>query len=232
MNAGAIVLCRMDSSRLPGKTFLEIGGATLLGIVVERCLRVESIQRRVVVATTDRSIDEPVVDFCSEQGLAIFRGACDDVAGRMLAAAKQFDLDWFFRVNGDSPFLTPALLDEACELAASESIDFVTNLMPRSFPYGVAVELIRTKKYDEWIATTEDTQDHEDVTRCIYRHLDEIPYRNLAHPGDNLSDVRLTVDTPEDVPFFEKLCSVTNNSLADLSFEQAADFYRAWNPTS
>ena len=92
------VLARMDSTRLPGKALMELGGRPLLGLVLDRVRRAYRAER-VVVATTDRAIDDPIAEFTAQEAtrsprspstvpLSLFRGDCDDVAGRILRPIK------------------------------------------------------------------------------------------------------------------------------------------------
>ena len=76
----------------------------------------------IVLATSDRPIDDPLAAFAAANELALFRGDPDDVAGRALACAERFGLDYFARVNGDSPFLEPALLGEAIRRATTDAL--------------------------------------------------------------------------------------------------------------
>src|SRR6187401_1254787 len=144
MIAGAIVVARLDSRRLPGKVLADIGGEPLLWYVISRVQLVRAFEGRVVIATSDRPVDDPLADCCQARGWPVFRGSADDVAGRLLACAEHHGWEWFARINGDSPLTDPELLGEACEVASFDDHDFVTNLQPRSFPYGVSAELLRT----------------------------------------------------------------------------------------
>ena len=78
---GAIVQARMGSTRLPGKVLLEAAGKTLLEHIVERLHYCKSIGR-VVVATTDNSRDDIIVDLCDKRGIEVFRGSELDEIGR------------------------------------------------------------------------------------------------------------------------------------------------------
>ena len=58
------------------------------------------------MATSTEASDDPVAEFCEQAGVAVHRGSLEDVASRVLDAARAHDLDAFVRINGDSPFLT------------------------------------------------------------------------------------------------------------------------------
>jgi spore coat polysaccharide biosynthesis protein SpsF len=124
--------------------------------------------------------------------------------GRMLDAARAHRLDAAARVNGDSPWLDPDLLSTAIARMRDEQPDFVTNLAPRSWPYGVAAEVARTSALARAHAGA-DADDREHVTRALYRDPDAFTTASLHAPSDAGSDVRLVVDTEQDLRRFEAL---------------------------
>jgi spore coat polysaccharide biosynthesis protein SpsF (cytidylyltransferase family) len=117
------------------------------------------------------------------------------------------------------------LLGEACRTARTGDWDFVTNLYPRSFPYGVSVELIRTQTYEMMYGRMSDSEDFEHVTRALYRHMADFRYFNIERKGDDLSGVRLTVDTETDLVMVERLLEVCGKRLAHLSYLDAVQVY-------
>ena len=57
----ALVQARMGSTRFPGKMFQLLGNHPILEWVLRRVIRAKFINE-VVLATTDRSIDDPLVE--------------------------------------------------------------------------------------------------------------------------------------------------------------------------
>ena len=60
---GIIVLCRHNSSRLPGKILKEIDGKPILSYILER-LSPLGEQYQVVVCTSDEDSDDPISRYC------------------------------------------------------------------------------------------------------------------------------------------------------------------------
>ena len=77
----AIIQARMGSSRFPGKTLAELGGSPVIEWVVTWASLSQFVDR-VVVATTTSPIDNPLVSWCDEHDVPVFRGATDDVLDR------------------------------------------------------------------------------------------------------------------------------------------------------
>jgi spore coat polysaccharide biosynthesis protein SpsF len=187
----------MDSARLPGKALLPVAGSPLALLVAERTARASALEGRVVLATTTRRADDPLARAAEDAGVAVVRGPVDDVSLRALVAAESLGWDAFARVNADSPLVDADLLDEAVAILTREGVDFVTNLVPRTYPYGVAAEVMRTAAYRAWYANFDDA-DREHVTRYLYRHLDSLRWASCSPCTPDQSRERLTIDTAED----------------------------------
>jgi spore coat polysaccharide biosynthesis protein SpsF (cytidylyltransferase family) len=143
MKVGAVVQARMTSSRLPGKVLLDLAGRPALTWLLERLERAEGLDA-LVVATSTHPSDDAIAAYCEARGTACERGELEDVAARMVAAARAAGLDAFVRVNGDSPMLDQRLVAHGALLMRGARADLVTNVRPRTFPPGQSVEVVRT----------------------------------------------------------------------------------------
>jgi spore coat polysaccharide biosynthesis protein SpsF len=209
----AILLARLDSSRLPGKHFMKIGEKTLIDICLDRLLKGNNYQ--VVLATSDRETDKPLVSWAKEKGIAFYAGHASDLRKRIKGCVAQFQADYFARVNADSPFADAALLDKAFDLCYTGHFDLVTNLFPRSFPYGYSVEVFRSKTFLE---TIEKNPELENVTSYFYQHADLFKIHNICNLDGDFSTIKLTVDTPEDLQYLKSLYN-KNHDLFSLELK-------------
>ncbi len=220
-----LIAARMTSTRLPGKTLMQFGSSVLLGHVIDAASHARHTSG-VVVVTSVHGSDDPIEDWCSSHGVAIWRGPLDDVASRMVGAAKHFGRAAFVRISGDSPMLDPAVVSEASALFASGSYDLVTNVNPRAFPPGQSVEVISTGILETFIREGALSQyDREHVTTVLYRNQTQLRVRRFGPSGisswsstspadQDFTGVTLTVDTAEDAARFQAI-------LQDLNGEPA-----------
>lgn len=202
MRIGGIVLARMDSSRLPGKHLRELKGRPLLDWLFDRAKAIRGLDD-LVLATSDRPVDDPLHEFAQSRGIACFRGSVEDVAGRVLACAKSRSYDAWARINGDSPLLDFELFTSGIVKFRSGEFDIVTNVLHRSYPVGNSMEIFSTRVFEDGYVRFEEPAHHEHVTLYFYEQGSR-DYRifNLTRKGENCARLSVAVDTVDDFSRF------------------------------
>lgn len=103
-----VIPARMASTRLPGKPIRKIAGVPMILRVAERCMQAEA--DRVIVATDAKEI----LEICEQiDGLECTMTADDIQSGtdRIARVAKFVHDDIIINVQGDEPFIEPALIN-------------------------------------------------------------------------------------------------------------------------
>ncbi len=195
MNTGAIIFARTDSRRFPAKCFHYVSNYALLELVIKRAQNAGI--GKVIVATTIRSIDDELAELAVRFGAHLFRGDPDNLVQRACETIDFYKLTSFCRVNGDSPFVDAALLRTGKSIL-SENINFVTNLIDRTFPYGVALEWIDSSRYKE-LAHYAERDELEHVTKHLYRLKSSLKFKSVLCELGNFSANNLTIDCQEDL---------------------------------
>jgi spore coat polysaccharide biosynthesis protein SpsF len=221
----AIIQARMASSRLPGKVLMDIDGSAMLGHVVDRSRRAQSVTR-VMLATSTDAADDAIVAYCRQHRIAFFRGSHFDVLDRYHAAARHAGADIVVRITADCPLIDPGLIDQTVRtLAAGQArkFDFAATRLPppwrRTFPIGLDVEACTMEALERAWSEAREPDEREHVMPFLYKGV------NLASRGPGLSEgvsssgmriavldcdedlgsQRWTVDTPEDLEFVRRI---------------------------
>lgn len=189
----------MTSSRLPGKVLEPILGVPMIGRQIERLRRASSLDGLVVATSTDHS-DDPLADFVVTLGVPVVRGSLDDVLARFIAVLDEYSPEVVVRLTADCPLASPSVIDRVVGTFASSGADYGSNTLEPTWPDGVDVEVVRSSAL-RWVAeNSDDAHEREHVTLGLYRRPDRFRCINVAGEMD-LSDLRWTVDTPEDLAF-------------------------------
>jgi spore coat polysaccharide biosynthesis protein SpsF len=216
-----LIQARFGSSRLPGKVLLPLAGRPALAHVVERCRAAAGVAR-VVVATTAAAEDD-AVDACARaSGADVFRGAADDVLGRLAAAAQAFPAGHYARVTADCPLIDHRIIDDVAAAHVAGGHDFSYNDVPADYPRGYDVEVLTAGLLARLAARCSDAASREHVTPYVYAHREEFNVLKLppARAGTDFSPYRLVLDEPADYELlraiFERLAGRDLFGLGDV----------------
>ncbi|MFQ5498596.1 MAG: cytidylyltransferase domain-containing protein [Candidatus Zixiibacteriota bacterium] len=198
-----IVQARTSSSRLPGKVLKPILGRPMIALQLERLSRVQSIDK-LIVATSDRSDDTPLVSLCATMDIDCFCGSLDDVLDRFYRAAKKYSTSHVVRLTGDCPLTDPDTIDQMVDTYLNGEYDYVSNTIEPTFPDGLDGEVFRMDCLTSaWHEANLPSQ-REHVTPFIWQQPKRFKLHAYRHTVD-LSHMRWTVDEPEDFSFVKEI---------------------------
>jgi len=224
LKIGIAIFARMDSNRLPGKALIDISGRTMLGRVLHQ-LRHTSVSDPLIVATSDRALDDPIAKLTENEGAVVFRGSDSDVLGRAVDCAHHFGFDALVRISGDSPFIDGDIIEQLVDQHRSVAPDITTNVFPRTLPPGMSVEVISTSVLYRMQGTTDSAEDHEHVTKYIYDHPTEFNIHPVTFHKGNYDTIHLAVDTQRDL---DRAVWIAENTSA-VSLERVTELARQWD---
>jgi spore coat polysaccharide biosynthesis protein SpsF len=143
MTIAAIIQARTGSSRLPGKVLLPLGGRSVLERMIERVRAARELDA-VVVATTWLAADEPIREAAAAAGVPCISGHPTDLLDRHLVAARAAGADAVVKIPSDCPLIDPRVIDQVVGFFRHNPgrFDFVTNLLPPTWPDGNDVEVM------------------------------------------------------------------------------------------
>ena len=196
----AIIQARMGSTRLRGKTLMNISGKPLLQHIIER-VRCSSLINQIIVATSMNKNDNAIVSLCDELRVECFRGNENDVLDRFYHCAKLFQAQIVVRVTADDPFYDPQVSDMViAEILKNKKLDYVSNNIEPTFPEGIDVEVFTFHALARGWKEATKSSDREHVTPYMWRHPEIFKIKSIKNDTD-LSSLRWTIDTPSDLLF-------------------------------
>ena len=209
----------MTSSRLPGKVLKPVLGRVMLDYMIERLRRAPCLDD-VVIATTTNSTDQPIVEFAEQHGVNVFRGSEQDVMGRVLNAARAYQVDVIVETTGDCPLVDWRIVSRVVDEYRNSDYDYVANNTVISYPDGMDVRVFSTATLADAEARTNDAYDREHVTPYIFNNKQRYTCLNLkAPPAYNYPAVRLTLDTPQDLTLISNAFEALYPGNPDFSLD-------------
>jgi spore coat polysaccharide biosynthesis protein SpsF len=216
----AIVQARTGSTRLPGKVLKKINKKTMLEHVIERLKHAKTLNE-IVIATSNKERDKPIIELAKRLNMSYFAGSEDDVLDRYLKAAEQVEAEIIVRITADCPLIDPGIVDQVVNCHKAKNVDLTytsgSNLSAsdrvresKVFPSGLDVEVISIDALKKAHELSSEPIDREHVIGFVYKHP-ELFEMAAVEPDNSLNrpQYHLSVDTKEDLEgvrrFYRKL---------------------------
>ena len=192
MKIDVIIQARTGSTRLPGKTMMEIAGKPMLRYSVKRSGKAKNVDG-VIVATTLKKEDDIISDFCKKNGITCVRGSEDDVLDRYYHAAKKYGSDVVVRITSDCPLIDSGIIDMVIQEFLKNKFDYVRT--GKTFPNGIgSVEVFGFSTLEKIWKIAKNPGEREHVTPYIYMHPEEFKIKVIEYYQD-CNHLVLSVDT-------------------------------------
>ncbi len=224
-NSAIIIQARMGSTRMPGKVLEPFyAGKSILDIILQT-LRTSVHQLPVVLATSVSSLDDQLEAWARTNNIGVFRGHETNVLSRFTGCCGQFGFDYVVRVCADNPFLDVDLLDKMVAAGIAHQADYCSYMAADDTPamkshLGIFAEWVTTAALTKAQTLTDDPLFTEHVTNFIYGNPDQFRLHWLKAPEVlyNRTDLRFTIDTPEDFTLMQELYSLLAERGVPINF--------------
>lgn len=220
-----IIQARLSSTRLPGKVLMPIWqGKSLLALQIRR---IKALGIPFVLATTTNPSDDLLVSWADENGVAVFRGAEQNVLERFISCANQYKANHLIRVCSDNPLIQLDRIPHYLQRITS-GVNYIGYCNSQGIPaikthWGLFVEGVSLAALEKAYEILEDHPDKlfysEHVTNFIYGHPDifhvelEIAPEIIA----KRNDLRFTIDTEDDFKNMAQLLEVMRSDEKSLN---------------
>jgi spore coat polysaccharide biosynthesis protein SpsF len=228
-NIGAIIQARISSTRLPGKILKELpynSGITCLEQVIRRLKKSKRLNE-VIIATTEETEDNPIVNIAKKEEVKYFRGSKENVLSRYYLAAKENNLDIIVRISSDCPCVYADITDLTIDDHINKMADYTANSLVRTYPYGLDVEVFKFNALEKAYKNATKDYEKEHVTPYINRNPQIFKINKLKAPQELYApDIRVTLDTEED---YALLCAVFDYLYPKNKYFNAYDIVNLFN---
>lgn len=211
-----IIQARMGSTRLPGKSMMDLAGAPLVGRILERvkrCTRLDDI----VLAIPDTDKDAVLKQLGERYGVKVFTGSENDLVERYYQAAIWSRADIVGRLPADNATPEPAEIDRIVDhhlslgrRGFSSNLSVIGN---SEYPDGIGAEMFDFSLLAEARERHCDPRQREHVHLNFYDYStaqavdsDWCPISTIKCPPEfRRPDLILDVNTQEQYEFMRQL---------------------------
>lgn len=212
-----MVVARMGSTRVPGKSLVPLSGHPVLWHVLRISRRIRGISA-VCLATTDLPSDDPIADLARSEGVECYRGDAENVLDRLHGAAEMMKADVIVDIGGDCPLLDPEVISKAIDDYLANPCDYLNNYDPPTFPEGFDVNIVARSALDKaWQEAVAPSQRIHPFTYLTF-HPEQFEIRNYEMFPD-LSSHHWSLDFPEDIELIQCVYSALYDQGKDITLE-------------
>lgn len=211
-----IIQARMGSTRLPGKSMMDLAGAPLVGRIIERVKRCTKLDD-IVLAIPDTEKDRVLIGLGKSYGIKVFAGPENDLVERYYQAAVWSKAEIVGRLPADNATPEPAEIDRIVDFHLSLGRrGFSSNLSvigDSSYPDGIGAEMFDFSLLEEARSRFNDPRQREHVHLNFFDYstgkaVDAAwcPVNTIKCPeGFRRPDLILDVNTSEQYEFMRQL---------------------------
>jgi N,N'-diacetyllegionaminate synthase len=192
----AVIACRVDSGRLFGKPLQPIGKYCILELLLKQ-LKKSNLIDDIILAISQNDGNEVFVNFAKKNNLKFIQGDDRDVLERLIKGAKFVNADTILRITSENPYIYWEGIDSLIKKHLDNNSDLTTF---SDLPLGTSMEIIKSKALEKSHKLGTKKHRSELCTLFINENPEKFkilrikPEKELCKP-----EIRLTVDTPEDL---------------------------------
>ena len=204
MNFDIITQVRYKSTRLPGKVLLNFDKDNLLSFFILNLKIIKDVNKVIIACPNDKYTK--IFRLLSEKlkvDLFAYNGSVNNVLDRYYKCAKKYSSENIIRITSDCPFINTNVVKKMINFYKKKKLLFLTNNKPRHLPHGFDCEIIHNSILEKAKFNAKTKFEKEHVTPWIYNNYFK-KLNNIKLIKKDYSNIRITIDTPDDYFFFTK----------------------------
>jgi len=215
-NVTGIVQARMGSTRFPGKMLMNLGQYPVIEWVLRRSKQSDSLDK-VILATSDLSIDDELDKIANKLKIDVYRGSEVDVLGRFYGAADRYETDTIVRICADNPFIDPYEIKRLINFYNNNNCDYACNHQDRlgsGYVDGFGAEIFSKNILIDINSRAKEEKYREHVTLFLWDNMDKYILKSVPSPKVlNYPNLRFDVDTVADLTYLNNLLGNNLNEI-------------------
>jgi spore coat polysaccharide biosynthesis protein SpsF len=215
-NVVLIIQARMGSSRLPGKSMMDLAGEPLVGRILERVKKCKSVNE-IVLAIPNTIENEVLHSLGKTHKVSVFAGSENNLLERYYNAALKYNADIIVRLPADNATPEASEIDRIIEYHLSlNKPGFSSNLAEiynSGYPDGIGAEVFDFTLLEDAINRNPNNLQLEHVHLNFFDYSNQqardnswCPVNTLQCPKDfSRPDIVLDVNTYDQYLFIKQL---------------------------
>jgi len=208
-----IIQAREFSKRYPKKIFKKIKGKYVLEYLIETCLKVTN-SKNIFLALSKKINRKIILNLFLKYNFNYFFGSEKNVLKRYCDLCNYYQINDFVRLTADNILIHSSFIKKMIKIYDNNNYDYVSNVNKSGYPEGYSVEIL-SKKLLFKILSKNFKPDLEHITVGVNFNKIKCVFKKIKL-NKNYSDIRLTLDYPEDLDYITKILKYNNYKVPTL----------------
>tara|TARA_Y200000002_G_scaffold125417_1_gene102959 strand:+ start:11438 stop:12181 length:744 start_codon:yes stop_codon:yes gene_type:complete len=231
-----IIQARMGSSRLPGKSMMDLAGKPLIYRVMDRISQIKNANK-IVLAIPNSSENDILVEQASKLKIDVYRGSENDLLDRYYQAARKYDADIVGRIPADNPLSEPQEIDKIIshhrKLSRPSFSSNLAQVNESGYPDGIGAEMFDFSLLESAWKEENDKNKREHVHLNFYDYNSDKAVNSSICPVTTINcpkeikrpDLVLDVNTKEQFDFISDIYKYFSNTSSFFGIRDIIDWY-------
>ncbi len=208
-NIGIICQARLSSTRLPGKVLYDLGYGNSLEIIHTRFLHQFKDKYKFIIASSNSPEDKAIEYFCKEKNIDYFTGSLENVLERYYKCSLKNNLNYIVRITSDCPFVDFSPIPQMLKILKECKADYITNSHDENghVPDGFDLEIFSFDALSRAYNLPDLLPSEEEHVTFQFHKRSNFKKILYGETPEKFTDLRLTLDEPEDYELIRKLIS-------------------------
>ena len=223
-----LVQARLGSTRFPQKVIQTIHkDLTIIDLLFKRLSRSKYLDE-IIFSIPDLSSDDKLANLLNKKNIIFKRGDPYDLINRYMKTLEKYKNCNIIRITSDCPLVDPFWIDKSIKLFIEKELTYCSNYTPAylsKFCNGSDIEIFTKETLMKIDKNFKNKKDREHVTFPLWDGRLDVNSLNIStFIEKDISDIRITIDYPEDLIVLKNLSK--NLCLENASLYEIADEYR------
>jgi spore coat polysaccharide biosynthesis protein SpsF (cytidylyltransferase family) len=223
MRVGCIVQARQTSKRLPNKILKKIENKTIIEHIYKRLKKIKKVDK-IIFAIPKNSKNFKLKNLLIKNKINHYSGSEKNVLKRYFETAKANKIDIIMRITSDCPLIDPILCSNMLSQFLKLKIDYMSNILTRSFPQGLDCEIFTFSALEKSVKLVKDNFEKEHVTPFMKRS-NIFKKKNYLNKLGYMNDQRWTLDYKEDLEMI-KIILKNKKLKKEVKWIKIYNFYK------
>ena len=211
-----IIQCSNINETIQNRSYKKLKDTPAIEYLISRIVEIK--QYKCFLITSDSAEDDVLEKIAEKYGISVFRGAFDDILGRMQMFTQSTKAECFVRVLGNYPLTDLSKIDSLVKTHIAGQYDYSYNEHIDGVLWGAGCEVFNSDLVERLIDENLDYQQQSTLSFYIRQHADSYRVQKACLP-EKRKGYKVNLETDKDLEVIREIAAnideITSETISD-----------------